>query len=354
MPEDNYRKGRGAQFNPPSRFDEHIDDPDTTDDVNQDFESEDVKTAYLETHPKSIVNKVPSPDIGMNWSVNPYQGCEHGCVYCYARNSHTYWGYSAGLDFESKILVKKNAADLLRKKLSSKSWKAEAIMLSGNTDCYQPIERKLGITRQILEVLWEFRHPVGIITKNSLVLRDIDILQQMAEHDLVKVSLSINGQDEKIRELLEPRTATFKKRVEVVRQLSDAGIPVNVMVAPIIPGLNDHEIFDTVKRVADAGARSVAHIILRLNGDVRAIFEDWAVKNYPDRAAKIIRKVAATHGGQTNDSRFGVRMRGEGNYADIIAAQVKLAKQQFMAGRKMPEFNTSLYEGRRDRQLKLF
>ena len=346
---DDYLKGRGAQINPPNPFDPLIRDVEVTND-------EDLSTAtrYLETHPKTLLNKVDSPDIGMAWSMNPYQGCEHGCVYCYARNTHPYWGYSAGFEFESVILVKKEAPKLLRQKLQSKNWEPMPIMLSGNTDCYQPVERKLGITRQLLEVLWEFRHPVGLITKNSLILRDSDILQKMAEQDLVKVSLSINSLDEGLRQMLEPRTATYKKRLETVRQLSDLGIPVNVMVAPIIPGLNEHEIFDVVEAAADAGARSAYHIVARLNGDVRAIFEDWLNKNFPDRASKVINKISSMHGGKTNDSRFHTRMRGEGQIADIIADQMKLARKRFMSGRSMPAYNTELYKQYRDKQLSLF
>ncbi len=348
-PPDDYLKGRGAQINPANPFDSLVRDSERV--IDEDLST---KTRYIETHPKTIINKVDSPDIGAAWSMNPYQGCEHGCVYCYARNTHTYWGYSAGIEFESVILVKKNAPLLLREKLQSKSWEPLPIMLAGNTDCYQPIERKLEITRQLLEILWEFRHPVGLITKNSLILRDIDILEKMAEQNLVKVSLSINGLDESMRQMLEPRTATYQKRLDTVKALSDRGIPVNVMVAPIIPGLNEHEIFDVVKAAADAGARSAHHIIVRLNGDVRAIFEDWLEKNFPDRAAKVINKISSMHGGKTNDSRFHTRMRGEGQIADIIAAQMKLAKRKFLSGRSMPDYNTELYKVHRDKQLKLF
>ena len=347
--QDDYLKGRGAQINPSNPFEPHVRDSALI--IDEDIST---KTKYLETHAKSLLNKVDSPDIGMAWSMNPYQGCEHGCVYCYARNTHTYWGYSAGLEFEQIILVKKDAPKLLREKLQSRSWEPVPIMLSGNTDCYQPIERKLEITRQLLQVLWEFRHPVGMITKNSLILRDTDILEKMAEHDLVKVSLSINGLDETLRQMLEPRTATYQKRLETVKALSERGIPVNVMVAPIIPGLNEHEIFDVVKAAADAGARTAHHIVVRLNGDVRAIFEDWLKKNFPDRAAKVINKISSMHGGKTNDSRFHTRMRGEGEIADMIAAQMRLAKRKFMAGRSMPEYNLDLYKMYRDKQLKLF
>lgn len=346
---DDYLKGRGAQINPPNPFDPIVRDNALI--IDEDISS---KTRYIETHPKTLLNKVESPDIGMTWSMNPYQGCEHGCVYCYARNTHTYWGYSAGLEFEQVILVKKEAPRLLREKLQSKSWEPLPIMLSGNTDCYQPIERKLEITRQLLELLWEFRHPVGVITKNALILRDADILEKMAQHDLVKVSISITGLDESLRQLIEPRTATYQKRLETVQALSDRGIPVNVMMAPIIPGLNEHEIFDVVEASANAGARAVHHTVVRLNGDVRAIFEDWLERNFPDRAAKVINKISSMHGGQTNDSRFHTRMRGEGQIAGIIGAQMKLAKKKFLAGRSMPDFNTELFSLYRDRQLKLF
>ncbi|MDX1477203.1 MAG: PA0069 family radical SAM protein [Saprospiraceae bacterium] len=351
----NHLKGRGARINPPSRFDTLIRDANDGHFANaEDQFAETIRTQYIETHPKTLVNKVDSPDIGMAWSMNPYQGCEHGCVYCYARNTHPYWGYSAGTDFESKILIKRNAPELLAKRLRSKSWQCAPIMLSGNTDCYQPVEKKLQLTRRLLEILLQFRHPVGLITKNSLILRDIDLLQELAQDDLVKVSISINSLNESLRQQLEPRTATYARRIDTISQLSAAGIPVNVMVAPVIPGLNDHEIMDVVKAVADAGARAAHHIVVRLNGDVRAIFEDWLEKHYPDRAAKVIRQISALHGGQTNDSRFGVRMKGEGRIAEIIADQMQLARRKFLADRHMPLFNTRLYEQFRNPQLSLF
>lgn len=347
--EERYLRGRGAQINPANPYEERIRDIHPV--IDEDIST---GTKYLETHPKTILNKVESPDIGLAWSMNPYQGCEHGCVYCYARNTHPYWGYSAGLEFESVILVKKNAPQLLREKLRSKNWEPMPIMLAGNTDCYQPIEKKLRITRQILEILWEYRHPVGMITKNSLILRDADILEKMAQHDLVKVSVSITSLDETLRQKLEPRTATSGRRLETVRELSSRGVPVNVMVAPIIPGLNEHEIFNIVEAGAQAGARTAHHVVVRLNGDVRAIFEDWLEKNFPDRAAKVINKISSMHGGKTNDSRFHTRMRGEGEIAAIIGEQMKLAKRKYMAGRSMPDYNTELFRTHRDRQLSLF
>ena len=207
------------------------------------------RTNYIPIFPKTIVNKVTSPDVGMKYSLNPYQGCEHGCIYCYARNTHEYWGYGAGLDFEQIILVKKEAPNLLEEKLKSKNWQAETIVLSGNTDCYQPAEKKFGITRECLKVFLNYRHPVGIITKNALVLRDLDILKELAKDHLIAVNVSITSLSEDTRRILEPRTASIKKRLETIRLLADNGIPVNAMLAPIIPGINSHEIMDMAKAV---------------------------------------------------------------------------------------------------------
>ena len=312
------------------------------------------KTQYIEIFPKTILNKVKSPDIGMVYSMNPYQGCEHGCIYCYARNTHEYWGYSAGLDFERKILYKKNAPELLEKKLQSKNWQAMPIMFSGNTDCYQPIEKKLRITRKMLEILWKYKHPVGFITKNSLILRDLDILSEMAKLRLVHVSISITSLKEETRRLLEPRTASIKKRLKTVRILSEHGIPVNVMMAPIIPAINSHEIFDLVKKVSELGALSAAYTIVRLNGSIGEIFTDWVKKTFPERANKILHQIQDCHSGQLNDSRFGKRMRGEGKIAEQVALQFKIARKKFLNDRCLPHYNYSLYEKSKTNQLSLF
>jgi DNA repair photolyase len=286
--------------------------------------------------------------------MNVYQGCEHGCVYCYARNSHEYWGYSAGLDFERKILVKKNAPLLLEEKLKSKNWQAHTIVLSGNTDCYQPAERQFEITRRCLEIFYKYRHPVGIITKNALVLRDLDLLADLAKDKLVGVNISITSLNEKTRLLLEPRTATIAKRLQTVRTLSQNGIPVNVMLAPIIPGINSHEILPLAKAAADAGALSIAYTVVRLNGAIGQIFTDWIRKAVPDRADKVLRQIAQCHGGQLNDSRYGDRMRGEGELAQMIRSQVLLARKKFFAGREFPALNHSLYSQYKGGQLNLF
>ncbi len=347
-----YLKGRGAQINPASRFDHYVYDENPAHNLEEDENQ--IKTKYIEVHPKTILNKVDSPDIPLEYSMNPYQGCEHGCVYCYARNTHPYWGYSAGLEFEQKILYKKNAAALLEDKLKSPKWKAAPVMLSGNTDCYQPVEKDLKITRSVLEVFWKYRHPVGIITKNSLVLRDLDILKKLSEHQLVHVAISITTLDDDLRRFMEPRTASVTSRFQTVEKLSKAGIPVMVMIAPIIPGLNEHEILGIAAEAANRGARSIGSTLVRLNGDVALIFEDWLQKNYPDRAGKILNKIKSCHDGQLGDSRFGKRMKGEGNIAGIINSQVRLAKRKFFEDRTTPPYNLELHQHFKDQQLKLF
>lgn len=321
--ENQYFKGRGAQFNPHNKFlkntyvkahEEGIDD----------WEESDHKTTFLFENSKTVVNKVDSPDVGMAYSLNPYQGCEHGCTYCYARNVHQYWGYSAGLDFERKIIVKKDAPALFKKFLEKKGWDATTISLSGNTDCYQPAERKFKLTRQLLEIALAYKQPIGMITKNSLILRDIDILQEMAKLNLIMVYSSINSLNNKLRLAMEPRTATATQRLKVVETLSNAGIPMGVMVAPLVPGLSDHEIPAVLKAVANAGAIRAGYTVVRLNGAIGQIFEDWLRKNFPDRFDKVWHMIQSCHGGNVNDSRFGDRMRGDGNISKMIRDNFKL------------------------------
>ncbi len=349
--EETYLKGRGAQINPPNPFDQFIYDTNPAIHLDPD---EQLRTEYIDVHPKTMLNKVTSPDIPLDWSLNPYQGCEHGCVYCYARNTHTYWGYSAGTDFEQKILVKKNAAELVEAKIKSANWKAAPLMLSGNTDCYQPIEKKLEITRSILKVMWKYRHPVGIITKNSLILRDLDLLKQLAQNNLVHVAISVTTLDESLRRLLEPRTASVQSRLFTIEKLSNHGIPVNVMFAPVIPSLNDHEVFRVAEWTSKLGARSMGYTMVRLNGDVGVIFEDWLRKNFPDRADKVLNKIKANHGGQVNDSQFGRRMQGEGNFAEIFKRQYQLAKKKFFEGHETPPYDLELHQQVKNPQLSLF
>lgn len=350
-------KGRGAQLNTPNRFFE------LTHEMRDDFlefcaiegeEADKNKTQYLEVFPKTIVNKVESPDVGMGYSMNMYQGCEHGCIYCYARNSHEFWGYSAGLDFERRILVKKEAPKLLEILLKKKSWKAHTIVMSGNTDCYQPAEKQFEITRKCLEVFLKYKHPVAIITKNALILRDLDILKALAKDNLIAVNISITSLSEDTRRILEPRTATIKKRLETVKILSENGIPVNVMLAPIIPSINSHEILPLAKTVSEHGALSIGHTIVRLNGAIGEIFTDWIKKTLPDRADKVLHQIENCHGGNLNDSRYGTRMRGEGEIAKQINDLIKLARLKYFKNKAMSKLNTSLHEQYKDGQLKLF
>lgn len=307
-------------------------------------EADNNKTQYIPIFPKTIVNKITSPDVGMMHSMNPYQGCEHGCIYCYARNSHEYWGYSAGLDFERKILVKKDASRLLEEKLKSKRWEAQTIVLSGNTDCYQPAEQQFKITRACLKVFLKYRHPVGIITKNALVLRDLDVLKELTKHQLVAVNVSVTTLSEKTRRILEPRTTTIKKRLETIRVLSENNIPVNAMLAPIIPGINSHEIMNLAKAVSENGALSFGFTIVRLNGSIGHIFTDWIKKTLPDRADKVLHQIQDCHGGTLNDSRYGIRSRGEGKIAQQIHELVRLARHTYFKDKVFPKLNKELYQ----------
>ncbi|WP_418508889.1 PA0069 family radical SAM protein [Corallibacter sp.] len=350
-------KGRGAQINVPNKFFElrHEMRDDFLEYCAKEGEKPDKnKTLYLPIFPKTIVNKVASPDVGMAYSMNMYQGCEHGCIYCYARNTHEFWGYSAGLDFERRILVKKDAPKLLEAFITRKKWHAYPIVMSGNTDCYQPAEKEFKITRQCLEVFLKYRHPVAIITKNALILRDLDILKELAKHNLINVNISITSLSENTRRVLEPRTATIKKRLETVKILSDNGIPVNVMLAPIIPSINSHEILPMAKAVSEAGALSIGHTIVRLNGAIGEIFTDWIQKTLPDRAEKVLHQIESCHGGSLNNSTYGSRMRGEGQIAKQINDLIHLAKLKYFKSKSMPKLNLELHEQYKDGQLKLF
>ena len=319
---DNYLKGRGAQFNPKNRFLKNKQVKEEIESID-DWTEPNPATIYLEDNAKSIVNKVDSLDVGMSYSMNPYQGCEHGCIYCYARNAHEYWGYSAGLDFERKIIVKKNAPELLRKFLMNPKWECTPISLSGNTDCYQPAEQKFRITRQLLEVCLEFNQPVGMITKNAGMLRDKDILVKMAEKKLISILVSITSLDEDLRRTMEPRTTTAKQRLRLIKELSDSGVRMGVMLGPMIPGLNEHEMQRIMKAASENGASFSAYTFIRLNGAIKLIFHDWLYKNFPDRADKVWHSIENSHDGKVNDSRWGIRMRGEGNIAQMVAQQYK-------------------------------
>jgi DNA repair photolyase len=350
---DRFEKGRGAQFNPKNRFlkgeyvQEHAEAID-------EWEQEKRNTEYILDDSKTLVNKVTSPDVGMMYSANPYQGCEHGCVYCYARNSHEYWGYSAGIDFESRIVVKKNAPALLRKFFDNKSWEPATISLSGNTDCYQPIERRMKITRALLEICLEYRNPVGIITKNALVLRDLDIIKELASMNLVRVFTSITSLDEGLRQVMEPRTASYRSRLKVVETLSKEGVPTGIMNAPLIPGLNDMHMHDVLKSASDAGAKWAGYTLVRLNGAIGDIFKDWLYKAFPDRADKVWNQICECHEGQVSDSRWGNRITGDGKYAELIRDQFKLYCRKYNFNEDKSELNTTLFRRLKNKQLSLF
>jgi DNA repair photolyase len=347
-------KGRGAQSNINNRFDKLQRVKEHWEGIDEDTE-EDGKTEYLFVEPKTILNTVESPDIPASHSINPYQGCEHGCVYCYARNSHEYWGYGAGIDFERKILVKKNAALLLTKELGKKGYRPDVIMFSGNTDCYQPAERKFEVTKSLLEVCLKFGQPVGIISKNTLYLRDLELLRELAAKNLVHVIVSMTTLDESLRRVLEPRTSSSIKKLEAIRTLSENQIPVSVLMAPVIPALNSSEILEIAEKTSAAGALGIGHQVVRLNGWLKDVFTEWAQNYYPDRAQKIIHQIEELHGGKVNDSRFGTRMKGEGVIAKQIADMMKLAKRKYFAGKPKHEYDFSHFNPHAgDPQTRLF
>lgn len=347
-----FHRGRGAQINTANRF--HRQRLDKSEDTAVDEWEEKVHpTVYIEENARSLVNKVDSPDLRFDYSMNPYSGCEHGCVYCYARNAHEYHGFSAGLDFESKIIVRTNAAALLQDFLMKPSWQPVPIMLSGNTDCYQPAEQTYRLTRQLLEVCLKFKQPLNIITKNAGVLKDLDIISELSALRLVTVTLTVTSLSEKIRRAMEPRTTTANQKFETMRKLADAGVRVGVMIGPVIPGLTDHEISSILEEASHNGASFSAYTFIRLNGVLPVIFHDWLYKQFPDRADKIWHLIGQAHGGKVNDSRWGVRMKGEGPVAAMIAQQFKKFSAKFGLNKSDWHPDTSLF-CRPGQQLRLF
>ncbi len=286
------------------------------------------RTQFFKDHSRTVIARNDSPDVGFDASLNPYRGCEHGCAYCYARPTHEYLGFSAGLDFESEIMVKEDAPELLRAELMSPRWQPQAIFLSGVTDCYQPVESRLKLTRRCLEVLVEFRNPVFVITKNRLVTRDADMLSELARHGAAAVWLSITTLDAELRQVLEPRTSPPAARLAAIRELKQAGIPVGVNVAPVIPGLTDHEIPAILQAAADAGATAAGCAVVRLPYAVTPLFEQWLERHFPDRKEKVLNQIRAMRGGKLNDSRWSTRMSGEGILADQIGQMFEVARRK--------------------------
>lgn len=307
-------RGRGSSDNPQNRFEGYYFEPDR----DETAEAPRPDTHYIRDDSDHIISYNKSPDVGFGASVNPYRGCEHGCIYCYARPTHEYLGFSSGLDFETRIMVKHNAPELLRHELAKPSWKPQVLVMSGVTDPFQPVERRLGLTRRCLSVLAECRNPVGIITKNFLVTRDIDVLSELARWNAASVCLSITTLDPALVKVMEPRTSRPERRLEAVRRLAEAGIPVSVNVAPVIPGLTDHEMPAILRKAAEAGARSAGFVPVRLPYAVSELFARWLEDHFPDRKDKVLNRIRDMRGGKLNNSDFGKRMRGEGNFIDQI------------------------------------
>src|SRR6266480_2082394 len=349
-------RGRGASWTPANRFEKlHIDLGDM-DVVQIDQEREERPrraTQYFRDGTRTIISRNTSPDVGFESSVNPYRGCEHGCIYCYARPTHEYLGFSAGLDFESKILVKTEAAELLRSELESPRWKPQVLVMSGVTDPYQPVEKKLRITRGCLEVLAEFRNPVAIITKNRLVMRDLDLLCELASFGAAAVNVSVTSLDPKLQRVLEPRTSSPEARLDAISQFRAAGVPTGVMVAPVIPGLTDHEVPKILKACAQAGAQFACYTIVRLPWAVAPLFEHWLEEHFPDRKEKVLGRIRDLRGNdRLNNSQWHLRMTGEGIFAEQIASLFEIGCRRTGIGER-PKLSTASFR-RQKEQLDLF
>jgi DNA repair photolyase len=341
---------RGAGSNPPNRFEKIHLEPDADWDPEQDPLP---RTQFFCDRTSTIIAYNDSPDVGYEASINPYRGCEHGCIYCYARPFHEYLGFSSGLDFEAKIMVKEDAPELLRKELSSPKWQPKVIALSGVTDCYQPIERRLKLTRRCLEALADFRNPVAIVTKNLLVARDIDLLSELARHQAAVVFISLTTLDMELRRVMEPRTSPPASRLAAISELSKAGIPVGVLVAPVISGLNDHEIPTLLEAAAQAGAHAAGYVMLRLPHAVAPLFERWLATHFPDRKEKVLNRLRSMRHGKLNESAFGKRMRGEGIFAEQVDALFDAARRKHGIAGSLPELSTAAFRRASKEQLSL-
>ena len=344
-------RGRGASWSPANRFEKlHVDlgDSDVVQVGQDDVERPRRATQYFRDGTKTIISRNNSPDVGFETSVNPYRGCEHGCIYCYARPTHEYLGFSAGLDFESKIMVKMDAPELLKVELESPRWEPQVLVMSGVTDPYQPIERKLRITRGCLEVLAQFRNPVAIITKNRLVTRDLDLLGELATYNAAAVNISVTSLDSKLQRVLEPRTSLPEARLEAISQLRAAGIPAGVMVAPIIPGLTDHEVPRILEACAKAGAQFAGYTIVRLPWAVAPLFEHWLEEHFPDRKEKVLGRIRHLRGNdRLNNSQWHRRMTGQGIFAEQIASLFEIGCRRAGIGER-PDLSTTAFRRTRE------
>jgi DNA repair photolyase len=348
------RKARGAQSNASGRYEP------VREDVQDGWDIDEERAAFVtevsEERPRSVITRNSSPDIPFDRSLNPFRGCEHGCTYCFARPTHAYLGLSPGLDFESKLVARPKAAEVLEKELRRKSYQPGMLAIGTNTDPYQPIERRYRVMRSVLEVLQRYNHPVAITTKGTLVERDIDILSDMAAKGLAQVGVSLTTMDQELSRAMEPRCPLPKRRLAIIRRLTEAGIPVRAMLAPVVPGLTDHEVETLMEAAADAGASGMAWIMLRLPMEVAPLFEEWLQATYPGRAAKVLARMREMHGGELYHSEFNKRMRGEGIYSEMIAQRVEKARVRFGLDKEMPKLRCDLFEVpfERDGQLSLF
>jgi len=342
---------RGAAGNPANRFEKIHLEPDS--DWNPETDASPA-TQFLKDSTSTFISYNDSPDVGFEASVNPYRGCEHGCIYCYARPTHEYLGFSAGLDFETKIMVKESAPELLRAELASKRWQPRVIAMSGVTDCYQPVERRLKLTRRCLEVLAEFRNPVAIVTKNNLVARDIDVLSRLAHHQAVAVFISVTTLDSELRKVMEPRTSPPASRLATIAQLAQAGIPAGVLVAPVVPGLTDHEMPAIISAAVQAGARFAGYVTLRLPYAVAPLFEQWLTHHFPGQKEKVLNRIRSLRGGKLNNAQFGSRMRGEGIFADQIESLFTVACRKAGIAGNHPNLSVEHFRRPERNQLSLF
>jgi len=346
-------KGRGAVSNIAHRFESVQRSTDAEAPTDEDAELPPLATTVTFETARSVITRNDSPDIGFDRSINPYRGCEHGCVYCYARPTHSYLNLSPGLDFETKLVAKRNATELLRQELAAPAYRPELLMIGVNTDAYQPIEREFRITRGILEVLSETRHPFGLVTKSSLVERDLDLIAPMAEQELASVSISVTSLDPKLSRVLEPRAASPQRRLRTVRTLADAGVPVRVNLAPIIPFINEPEIESIIDAVAHAGAKNAHYTVVRLPWEVSPLFEEWLGAHFPDRAQRVMNRIREMRGGKNYDARFGRRMTGEGTWARLIEQRFKRASARHGFSDAWPKLRVDLFVPPRPERLQL-
>ncbi len=343
------RKGMGAQIELVNSFADHFTEYEI-DPLTGETEKQ-IELQLFKENPKSALSKNDSPDMSFKYSINAYQGCEHGCVYCYARNSHEYWGFNISSDFERKLVYKESIAQKLEKEFLKKSWKPQTVMLSGNTDCYQPLEKKMELTRGILKIFNKYQNPVGIVTKNALIQRDVDVLSELAQTQKVHVFVSMNSLDEQLRRKLEPRTSTHANRLKTIEVLRKNGIPSGVLVSPVIPGLTDHEIPNVLRQANEAGALTAAYTTIRLNKSLDKLFVNWLEEHYPNKKAKVINLIKEIHGGNLNNSEWGERMRGTGEIAGTARMLFNSAFKKYFNENKLPPLSTSGFRRQGNYQL---